>query len=280
MDHYGFEFDQQAYSDFVRYGKEAFNEGQWIEPPDMEEERVLFTIGDRQMTFKDFSDYLGEQQFAYSFINYPPVVGKHFQDFFLLVHLQYQDEGLESRYPEFRNTMNSYADALLLGNMEQKIWDIASRDADGLNEQFLNNPGKYTTPGFYGLIIRFKSMKSRQQLEFTINSSDLEPEALSSNLEQHHADQLTVERVIVRNGENEIVDHFVWNSSPFKREYSLVLVKGERLNLPAKSLEDALEDVIFDLQKKVEEEMVNAWKKTYSIRYSRRLLKRYHSSME
>jgi len=273
MNAYGFNFHQDAYERFVKYGRNSFLEGKWIEPSDLDKERVLFTIGDKDATYLDFSDYLGNQQFAYSFINYPPVVGKHFQDFFLVTIKKYQKANLEARYPEFNTGMKNYTNALLISRVGDEIWEMASLDKEGLQNHYLKNREKYKVTGFEGMIIRFRDMKARQKLEFEINNSDLEQEELAHKLLSDNGELIEIDRVRVRKGENNIVDHFIWKQSAYKKEYSLIMVKGSLVKLPAETFDEAVSDVIIDYQKVVEESLIAELRKRYRVKLNTKLFK-------
>ena len=117
-------------------------------------------------------------------------------------------------------------------------------------------------------------MQARQKLEFEINNSDLVLDELEVMLKNEYSELVGIERVRARRGENEIIDHFIWKKSMFKKEYSLILVKGELIKLPAQTFEEVVADVIIDYQKVYERKMVREWEKSYKVWLNKKLLKR------
>ena len=270
---FGFSFHQDAYDRFVDYGKHAFHEGEWIEPADLDKECVIFTIGEKDISYLDFSRYLEKQQFAYSFINYPPVVGNQFQKFFLKVLRAYKNQHLEERYPDFKTTLENYSNALLINCIEDRIWDKALLDTSGLNKFYLKNQKQYDVTGFDGLIIRFSDVKAKQKLEFEINNSLLDLDELTNKLQNNHSDQVKMERVLVKKGENTVIDHFIWKQSRFESDYTLIMVKGNMAKLPSENLNEVLSDVGLDYKEIAEEKWLRELHKKYKIKLNRKVLK-------
>jgi len=272
MNTYGFTFNKDSYGRFVRYGQNSFKDGQWIEPPDLEKGRVIFTIGDRDVTFLDLSQYFSMQQFPYSFINYPPVVGQHFQKFFLEEILSYEKDHLESRYPEFNAKMKEYSDALLINSIEDEIWKNASLDSTGLINHYRKTKEMYRVSGFDGLIITFRDVKARQKLEFEINNLKLNLDELAGELQTNYGDKLETRRVLVRKGESKIIDHFIWKQSRFENEYTLIMVKGNLTKLPADNFDEVASDVLIDYQKIFKVNWIRGLRKEYSYKLMRKLI--------
>jgi len=266
---YGFTFNSEAYDRFVKYGKNSLQKGKWIEPSDLDSEQVIFIIGDQEVSFLDFSLYLGKQKFAYSIVNYPPVIGKHFQDFFLEKLRSYHKSHLEETYSEFKLAMQNYSNALLINCIEDEIWKLATQDSSGLKKYYNKNKNRYFVNGFEGLIITFKDVKSKQLLEFEINNSSMELYDLADDLQKRHSDISHVESVFIRKGENKIVDYFIWKSARFEPEFTLVMTKGNLSKLPADSFEEAFSDVLIDYQKVFKEKWLKDLRKEYSVKFDR-----------
>ena len=277
MNSYGFNYYGEAYDRFLRYGRNSFVEGKWIEPSDLEGDRVIFTIGERDIIFKDFSEYLSKQQFAYSFINYPTVMGKHFQDFFLKEITAYEKQHLDSKYPEFRTAMKEFSDALMINTIENEIWNQTSTDSAGIRSYYKKRKGNYHVAGYKGLIIRFRDISARQKLEFEIKNSDLDLYELEGWLKLDYSDLLTTERVLVRKGENNIIDHFIWKQARFENGFSLIFVMGEHASLQAKNFDEAASGVLVDYEKVFEDKWILELRRKYSYKLNKRLIRKISS---
>lgn len=265
LNYYGFNFYQDAYKKFVTYGKNAFHQGKWIPPEDLDSDRIIFEIGDSGITFNDFSSYLGNKEFAWEFINYPPVIGKHFQDFFFIQIYEYQKQHLEDRYQAFGSIMKQFQKTLLIQRIQDEMLQQASNDSRGLENQFNKNRKKYTVQGFEGLIIQFSTMRDRQKLEFMINNLDFDTDILQDTLEAYN-NVLNIRRVRVRKGENDVIDHFIWRQSRFQPHYSLIMVKGQKVQLPARNYQEALTEVLLDYSEHFEDRFIRTLKKNYNVR--------------
>lgn len=106
--------------------------------------KTIFTIGRRQFTQQDFAAYLAKNQRKRSKEDIRTYVNSMFNSFTTEKCLEYEDNQLESKYPDFRMLVKEYRDGILLFELtDQKIWSKAVKDTVGLEQFYKNNAQNY-----------------------------------------------------------------------------------------------------------------------------------------
>ncbi len=93
---------------------------------------VLFTIGERSLTQQDFAAYLADNQGA-TRQNLEVLVNHQYEKFVEDQVLQYEEDLLPEKYPEFKHLIQEYHDGILLFDLtDQMVWSKAVEDSAGL----------------------------------------------------------------------------------------------------------------------------------------------------
>jgi peptidyl-prolyl cis-trans isomerase SurA len=104
---------------------------------------VLFTIGDRSVTQQDFASYLAEKQ-GTNKTNIQVLVDNHYEKFTEVEVLQYEEDQLPGKYPEFKHLIQEYHDGILLFDLtDQMVWTKAVEDSVGLEAFYAGNKSNY-----------------------------------------------------------------------------------------------------------------------------------------
>jgi peptidyl-prolyl cis-trans isomerase SurA len=104
---------------------------------------VLFTIGDRSVTQSDFADYLAANQDAHR-RNIEVLVDNQYDRFVEAQVLQYEEDQLPGKYPEFRHLVQEYHDGILLFDLtDQMVWSRAVEDSAGLQAYYEDHQPDY-----------------------------------------------------------------------------------------------------------------------------------------
>lgn len=138
----------EAINYFVSILNENFYNSSWSLPKDFPNAKALFTIGDQQITYKDFVDVLVKSQKRTrnneAFIN---IVTKAYDAFLSERLVEYQEDSLEYENEEFANIIREYRDGLLLFDlMENTIWNAVKKDSLGIQNYYNANKEKYFHP--------------------------------------------------------------------------------------------------------------------------------------
>jgi len=96
-------------------------------------------------------------------------------------------------------------------------------------------------------------------------------------LKLDYSDLLTTERVLVRKGENNIIDHFIWKQARFENGFSLIFVMGEHASLQAKNFDEAASGVLVDYEKVFEDKWILELRRKYSYKLNKRLIRKISS---
>ncbi len=104
---------------------------------------VLFTIGDRSVTQPDFASYLADKQ-GTNKTNIQVLVDNHYEKFMEEQVLQYEEDQLPGKYPEFKHLIQEYHDGILLFDLtDQMVWTKAVEDSVGLEAYYEDNKSNY-----------------------------------------------------------------------------------------------------------------------------------------
>jgi peptidyl-prolyl cis-trans isomerase SurA len=109
--------------------------------------KTLFKIASKSFTQKDFADYLVKNARGIKREDSKVVVANQYKNWEKAAILQYEEQLLPSKYPEFKALVNEYHDGIILYEiMSDKVWNKASKDTVGLKEFFAQNRDNYKWP--------------------------------------------------------------------------------------------------------------------------------------
>ncbi|RSK39356.1 peptidylprolyl isomerase [Mangrovimonas spongiae] len=136
-------------NDALDYFKSILNEDYfkrtWQLPEDFKSEENLVKIGDLQLKYSDFGNYLVKTQRRQSGKKPINVLVEEQYKVFLGNHLiEYREAHLEDVNEEYANIITEYRDGLLLFDlMETEIWNAAKEDTLGLKAFYEKNKENY-----------------------------------------------------------------------------------------------------------------------------------------
>lgn len=108
---------------------------------------VLLTIENKTYTSDDFAKYLASYSKTSAKEQLKLFIEDRFNDFVDKSMVDYENQNLEAKNPEFSQTVREYFDGLLLFEiMEREVWSKASRDSAGLENYFTSKKEKYNSP--------------------------------------------------------------------------------------------------------------------------------------
>ena len=110
--------------------------------------RIMFTFADREVGQQEFAAYIEKNQFdGMKKISMEELVHFAYNLFVRRTILDYEEEHLESKYPEFAALMNEYEDGVLLYELsERKIWGRSETDSAGLSAFYETVKNQYMYP--------------------------------------------------------------------------------------------------------------------------------------
>ncbi len=273
--------DKKAYNMFASLVGDEYMTHRW-KPGYKKADDVLFTLaGDQKYTianFETFSQKNSRDRLRLGRSKSRLEVVKFIYDKFVSQTLmQYEEQQLDKKYPEFKALMREYEEGILLFEATKiLVWDKASQDSVGLEQYFANykKNRKYfwnerAEVSFYSLkkdevkclskVRKYSRKKSPAKTLKKFNKGD--KKILSHRTE------------IIEQGKNKVVNNLPWKKGSTsateinKRDLSHNFLKIEKI-LPKspKTLKEARGYVVADYQDHLEREWVKELKKTYDVK--------------
>ena len=138
--------DNKLYATLAKLVTNDYYEAKWSLPENAKSYTgTLFSVGTKKLTGTTFLDYVYSQQ--KSGIAVKPVeklVEKLFENFADEQRNQYNNDNLETEFPDFSAVMDEYRDGLLLFDlMDKEIWQRSKTDSIGLKSFYTTQKQKH-----------------------------------------------------------------------------------------------------------------------------------------
>lgn len=189
----------------------------------------------------------------------------------------YHAHELVNTNPEYRNLLNEYRDGMLLFEISnRRVWKAASKDTLGLEQYFAENRGKYVwdEPRFKGIIL---SAKNDSILDLVkADMASLAPEELTDALHNKYGNDIRMERMVVKQGENPYADYLAFHvgEKPERKGYpSFMILEGSIINQP-EEMSDVRGQVTSDYQDVLEMRWREELAKKYPAKVNKKVLKK------
>ncbi|HPN46370.1 MAG TPA: peptidylprolyl isomerase [Bacteroidales bacterium] len=227
---------------------------------------VLASFEQNSITPTDFAEYYLQRK---SLITSVPTA---FEDYVEQRILAYEDSRLEKKYPDFGNLMREYHDGILLFEISnQKVWEKAVEDQEGLAAYFKANKADYQwdKPRFKGALIHCADETTAKKAKKM--AGKLKDDSLAFELKRSFNNDSTtlikVEQGIYVMGEYAPVDKLVFKSGDWNpdKSFPIVFTKGKVLKKGPEEYSDVRGAVIGDYQNYLEKEWIKELKQKYPV---------------
>jgi len=243
---------------------------------------VLFTIGDRSVTQQDFASYLAEKQAATK-KNIQVFVDNHYEKFIEVEVLQYEEDQLPGKYPEFNHLIQEYHDGILLFDLtDQMVWSKAVEDSVGMEAYYADNRSNYMWEKRLDA-----TLFTCRDAEVAAFARDLlskkkrkrpSPEAVQSLAYAEFSDSscLSFEFNKYELGDHPLVEKMDWNdpmTDNMDEEGKVIfLVKNKVLKPEPKMLDECRGIVTADYQNHLETDWIEELRVKYTVQVNREML--------
>lgn len=146
MDKYGFQKGESYLPYFETYvGDEVYDRKWEYKTIDEAEDKVLFVIGNQELRFDAFAQYIDERQRRGKVVrNKKALLKEYYEGFEDKIIKDYFKIQLELENEEYASVINEYRDGLLIFDlMEKNIWNKAKTDSLGLAKFYEGVKQKY-----------------------------------------------------------------------------------------------------------------------------------------
>lgn len=181
--------------------------------------------------------------------------------------------------PDYRNLVNEYTDGILLFDISQeRVWQRAANDREGLQRFFKENREKYSfdEPRFKGYIIFTGSDSLETEVkDYLKNVKVVDPKTFSKELREKFGKPVRAERVIAKKGENAITDYLAFGADkpeaskvPWSNYFAFM---GKIVEQPEEA-DDVRALVTADYQAALEKEWLEQLRSIYPVKINRKVL--------
>lgn len=244
----------------------------WKVPANAKLNKTLFTIGRRSFSQEDFANYMQKNQRKQAKQSIETYVNDKLQSYITTSLLDYEDNMLESKYPDFKALVKEYRDGILLFELtDRKVWSKAVKDTTGLEAFYDKNKNNYRwdqrlDASIYSLdtIDQEISTRLRKAIKKGITDNEI--------LEQFNSDSvtmLTIEQRKYAKGDNEMVDSIEWKtglSPEILDDGSVHMIMVHKVLAPEPKLLDEARGIITaDYQNYLEKQWIKELRNKYSF---------------
>lgn len=271
---------------FVAIMDDGFFNRSWTLPQDFEGDKPLVTIGDKQLTYAHFGNYMvNTQRRPVAKQPYGKLVNKLYESFIAARLKEYREENLENEDPEFAQIVGEYRDGLLLFDlMESKIWNVAKSDSTEIQQYYDNNRQKY----FWGkraeaLVASCSQKKEAKQVAKLLKEGKT-PDEIKERLNQNNQVRVIFTTGLLEENDKALPKGYKFElgqSKINKQHNSYILVQVSKI-IPQepKSFEEAKGLILSDYQLHKEEKWLDSLKKKYHISINQSVLSQVKAKLK
>ena len=141
---YSIDYQSKKLDYFISILDSSYFKGNWRIPENIDEEKILITIHNKNLKYIDFAIFLEDNQRRTNVIPFGKLVYDLYKKFIDFNSLEIYKNNLENENSEYRFVIKEYREGLLLFNlMEEKIWNLKDSDSSKLKSFFNENKNKY-----------------------------------------------------------------------------------------------------------------------------------------
>lgn len=269
----------EALAYFTSILNEDYYQRSWNTPENFEGSKVLFTMNDQKVTYKDFAEFLyNTQRRRQARQPFDKLVASNYKDFLESKLTQYQEDNLEFENEEYALILNEYRDGLLLFDlMESKIWNAAREDSTGLENYYKQHQDKYFFDTRADAIIASSANKKDIKKVAKMLGNNESIEAIKKQINSEKAISVSFIKDTVTTSHQALPKDFKMQkgvSKVFKHNdaYSVVKV-NDVLPKTQKTFEEAKGKVISDFQEYKEKMWLDELSKKYQVNVNQDVLK-------
>ena len=269
----------EALAYFTSILNEDYYQRSWNTPENFEGSKVLFTMNDQKVTYKDFAEFLyNTQRRRQARQPFGKLVASNYKDFLESKLTQYQEDNLEFENEEYALILNEYRDGLLLFDlMESKVWNAAREDSTGLENYYKQHQEKYFFDTRADAVIASSANKKDIKKVAKMLENNESIEAIKKQINSEKAISVSFIKDTVTTSHQALPKDFNMQkgvSKVFKHNDAYSVVKVNTV-LPKtqKTFEEAKGKVISDFQEYKEKMWLDELSKKYKVKVNQDVLK-------
>lgn len=276
---YGYKNNDQSISNFMATVDSTILRGSFVPSKDLNMNATLFTIGKQSYSIGDFVDYIKSKQTTQRYVTAPTYAYQLLESFQSEKVLEYADQHLEERYPDFKLLIQEYNDGILLFDlMEKEVWNKAVEDTAGLKAFYEANAQNYLWKDrVEACVVTVTHPESLPKVKSYI-AEGVPFDSLKTVLVRDSVNYTYVRKGFFQHGDNQYVDETEWKAGASKEivstvDNTTVLVYIIQVRQPEpKTLREAKGLVTSDYQVVLEERWMEMLHKKYPVNVNQDVL--------
>ncbi|MFC2117779.1 peptidylprolyl isomerase [Bacteroidota bacterium] len=286
---YNFKEDSLALTDFYRVVDNNIFIAAWPHVKAKNLDKTLFTIDGKYYLQQDFALYLEKTMKKIDPVPISEYVDRVYNDFVTGSILDYEDNMLEAKYPEFKHLMTEFYEGNLLFELTNKmVWSKSQTDTVGLKDFFDKNRNNYMwgnriDASIYTISSNEKldefcdeAMKLAEKSSKRNYSDEELNEKIDELCAKYQGGKIDIQHSVYAKGDNKIIDALTWKSGlseALRYDDSKAFVYFNKLVDPQpKNLNDARGMITADYQAYLEKEWVAKLRKEYNLNINQDVL--------
>ncbi|MEL6810773.1 MAG: peptidylprolyl isomerase [Bacteroidota bacterium] len=245
----------------------------------------IFTVGDREIFFNDFAQFIYVRQFtSVTYTSKVNMLADYYDEFETQELKRYFRERLEMENDEYAAIISEYRDGLLIFDvMGKNVWRKAKKDSVGQQEFFVSNRSNYqwkerisgqifsaTKKDVVDAVANYLELgKTGEEIKELLNKDDKVNVLLTAGTFEVDRRELP-SNFEVKKGVSKV----------YNENNTFIVVKVEEVIPPGlKELEDVKGKVISDYQSYVEEQWMQSLRSKYKVEINEKALKKLKKQM-
>ncbi|HLW32746.1 MAG TPA: peptidylprolyl isomerase [Aequorivita sp.] len=287
-DKYGFKAGASYLPYMLTYIPSEVMSRKWVieTPIPADENKLLFSIGDRKLTYNDFAKYVeGRQRTTRPYRSKELLLADLYEDFEDEMIKDYFRDKLEEDNEEYAAILDEYRDGLLIFDvMEQNIWEKAKNDSIGLQKFYEKNKMNYQwKKRVDGDIFGATSQITAQQIQTMLNEGKT-PEDIKTALNQNVQINVLLTQGVFEVDQEELpkdLEMKIGISKIYNSHDSFVVINIKEVLPPSvKPLNDVRGRVISVYQNEIEKEWMNELRSKYDVEVNKKTLRQLKKELK
>ncbi|MDE6380783.1 MAG: peptidylprolyl isomerase [Muribaculaceae bacterium] len=187
---------------------------------------------------------------------------------------------LYANEPDYRNLLNEYREGSLLYEASlREVWDKAAKDEQGLTDYFNAHRGDYswTKPHVKGILVQAANDSVADLVREALKDIDSADEAAFKAVRKQFVGKATVDRILMEEGQNPMVDNVIFGGAPVKpnnKKYTVYFVFDPKMLDAPEAMTDVRSLVTGDYQNQLERDWVESLKSRYPVTVNQKVLRK------
>ena len=269
-----------AKKDFLKVLDTTVYQGKWeAKKAEKLGNKELFKLGAKKYTQNDFAKYIETRQTVRPKMDNNMFLEQSYKEFVDETLISFEDENLESKYPEFRNLLKEYRDGILLFDLtDQKVWSNAVKDTTGLKAFYEKNKNNYLWDE-RAEVTTYKCANDKvaKEVRGMLKKNKTEKEIVDA-INKSSQLNVSAENITYLKGENKDVDGnwkqgvIATDIKDTKENKVTVLVINKVLSKTPKTIAEAKGMITSDYQNFLEKEWLSYLKNKYTVKVNEDVL--------